>query len=86
MFCGGVIDLDATSCFSKLASGSMAIPESFFGSSRFWVSGNKCQDLRVRPFLLRLSYSLFRLLAYDADLLRRMHTVVQRKFCEAVEN
>ena len=40
----------------------MAISESFFGSSRFWVSGNKCQDLRVRPFLLRLPYSLVRLL------------------------
>ena len=62
MFCGEIIHLDATSCFSKLVSRSMAISESFFGSSRVWGSGNKCQDLRVRPFLLRLSYSLFRLL------------------------
>ena len=30
----------------------MAISEPFFGSPHLWVSGNKCQDLKVPPFFV----------------------------------
>jgi hypothetical protein len=55
MFCGGVIHLDATPCFSKLVSGPLAISSLVLLDSGLVVGATRTQYFEYPPFFVPIA-------------------------------